>query len=293
MNDQLEVKLASGTIRYRDVGKGPVVVFVHGLLVSGSVWRKVVERMSDRFRCIVPDWPLGSHRVPMSEGADLSPAGVAQIIGDFLDALGLDDVTLVGNDSGGALCQLVAARRGHRVGRLVLTTCDAFEIFPPPLFAYLKYVTYVPGMLAVLGKSMLAIPALQRLPISYGAVSKYPIAREVLTEWIEPSANNAGIRRDVRKFIRGLSPDVTMQVAKELPRFKKPVLLAWSPEDRFFPISLAERLEQTFPDARIERIPDSFVFAQEDNPLAVAEAIANFTRLAHAHAAGSASDRLS
>jgi pimeloyl-ACP methyl ester carboxylesterase len=276
MTQLLDVKLPQGTIRYRDVGRGPVLLFVHGLLVSGSVWRKVVAELSDRYRCIVPDWPVGSHTVPMNADADLTPAGIAELIADFTEALGLDDVTLVGNDSGGALCQLVVAHHPERVGRLVLTTCDAFEIFPPALFSYLKVVTYIPGVMPLLGKSMMLLPFLRRLPIAYGAVSKRPIPNDVLTEWVAPSANSAAIRRDLSKFIRGVSPRVTMEVSKLLPRFGKPVLLAWSPQDRFFPITLAERLERTFPDARIVRIDDSFVFAQEDNPAAVANAIAKF-----------------
>jgi pimeloyl-ACP methyl ester carboxylesterase len=271
-----EVQLSSGTIRYRDVGDGPVVVFVHGLLVNGSTWRKVAEHLSKGFRCIVPDWPLGSHPVAMNPAADLSPHGVAQIVGGFLDALGLEDVTLVGNDSGGAISQIVAARHPRRLGRLVLTTCDAFEIFPPKLFAYLKYVTYVPGVLAVLGKSMLVAPALQRLPMSYGAVSKYPIAREVLEGWIRPAAEDSNVRRDLRKVLRGISPSVTMEIAKELPRFHKPVLLAWAPEDRFFPITLAERLRASFPNAQLAKIDDAFVFAQEDQPAEVARLIESF-----------------
>jgi pimeloyl-ACP methyl ester carboxylesterase len=271
-----QATLSQGTIRYRDVGRGPTLVFVHGLLVSGSVWRKVVDRLSDRYRCIVPDWPLGSHTLPMNADADLTPAGIAGMIGELLEKLDLDDVTLVGNDSGGALSQIVAARHSERVARLVLTTCDAFEIFPPALFAYLKVVAQIPGVLAVLGKSMLAVPALQRLPISYGAVSKRPIPADVLREWILPGARNPLVRRDLKKVIAGISPKVTLEIAKELPRFQKPVLLAWSPEDRFFPMSLAERLAATFPDARIQPIADSFVFAQEDNPEAVASAIAGF-----------------
>jgi pimeloyl-ACP methyl ester carboxylesterase len=288
MTKLLEVKLSQGTIRYRDVGRGPVLLFVHGLLVSGSVWRKVEARLSDRYRCIVPDWPLGSHTVPMNGDADLTPAGIAKLIADFAAALGLEDVTLVGNDSGGALCQLVVAHHPERIGRLVLTTCDAFEIFPPALFSYLKVVTYIPFVLPLLGKSLMMFPALRRLPIAYGAVSKRPVPNDVLTEWVAPAATNAGIRRDLSKFIRGVSPRVTMEVSKLLPRFKKPVLLAWSPEDRFFPITLAERLERTLPNARLTRIADSFVFAQEDNPAAVADAISSFVPAtidssAHAH----------
>lgn len=271
-----EVKLRQGTIRYRDEGTGPVIVFVHGLLVNGSVWRNVAGPLASRFRCITPDWPLGSHGIPMNEDADLTPEGIAKIVAAFLEALDLRDVILVGNDSGGAICQLVVARHGDRVGRLVLTTCDAFEVFPPRLFDYLKVVSRIPGVMALLGRAMLAIPFLRRAPIAYGIVAKHRIDDAVTTEWIRPSATNAKIRRDLAKLLAGISPRVTMGVVPELTAVQMPVLLLWTPEDRCFPISLAERLSTTFPDARLVRIDDAFVFVQEDQPDEVVTAIDHF-----------------
>ena len=126
-----EITLPQGTIHYRDTGEGPPVVFLHGLLVDGEVWRKVTPLLQGAARSIVPDLPLGSHRLAMKADADLSPAGVARLVGDLLAALDLEDVTLVGNDSGGAISQLVALDHGERVGRLVLTNCDCFDVFPP------------------------------------------------------------------------------------------------------------------------------------------------------------------
>ena len=105
-----EIELTPGTIRYRDVGRGEPIVFVHGLLVNGDLWRKVVPPLARSFRCIVPDLPLGSHVTAMRPDADLTPPGLARLIADLLAALDLRDVTLVGNDTGGALCQLVATR---------------------------------------------------------------------------------------------------------------------------------------------------------------------------------------
>lgn len=104
-----EVSLPQGTIRYRDSGNGEPIVFVHGLLVNGSLWRRVVPLLEPDFRCIVPDLPLGSHSEAMDPQADLSPPGLAQIIDQFAAALGLDRVTLVANDTGGAISQITAA----------------------------------------------------------------------------------------------------------------------------------------------------------------------------------------
>ena len=97
-----EVHLPQGTIRYREDGTGEPLLFVHGVVVNGSLWRKVVPQLSKDFRCIVPDWPLGAHEVPMSADADLSPPALAKLVVDFMDALGLESATLVGNDTGGA-----------------------------------------------------------------------------------------------------------------------------------------------------------------------------------------------
>src|SRR5688572_25726708 len=109
-----EVHLPQGTIRYREDGTGEPLLFVHGVVVNGSLWRNVAGPLSKDFRCIVPDWPLGSHEVPMAPDADLSPTALAQLVVDFMDALGLEQVTLVGNDTGGAICQLVAANHPDR-----------------------------------------------------------------------------------------------------------------------------------------------------------------------------------
>ena len=129
-----EVELPQGTIRYRDLGEGEPIVFVHGYLVDGRLWSDVAEALSARHRCLVPDWPLGAHRVAMNEDADLSPPGIADLIADFLEALDLNGVTLVGNDSGGAMSQVLVTRRPERIGRLVLTNCDTHDNFPPGPF---------------------------------------------------------------------------------------------------------------------------------------------------------------
>ena len=142
-----EARLQQGTIRYRESGTGEPVVLVHGLLTDGQLWREVAPRLARDFRVIAPDWPLGSHQLPLEPGADLSPPGLARIIADFISELDLEEVTLVGNDTGGALCQLVAAHHPERLGRLVLTPCDAYENFLPPAFRPLQMLAHVPGAL--------------------------------------------------------------------------------------------------------------------------------------------------
>jgi pimeloyl-ACP methyl ester carboxylesterase len=270
-----ETTLPQGTIRFRDVGHGPPIVFVHGLLVSGNIWRKVVPHLMRDHRCITPDWPLGSHTVPLNPDADLSPAGVAKMVADFLEALDLRDVTLVGNDSGGAICQIVATKHPERIGRLVLTTCDAFETFPPKLFGYLKWVARIPGAMFVLAKAMSLLPSMARLPLAYGMLTKQRIDADVLASWTAPSAASSGIRRDVGKFMRAVDPAVTIEAAEALRNFRKPTLLAWSTDDSFFPVSLARRLKDVLPNARLELVENARTFVQEDQPERLAHLIAS------------------
>src|SRR5262249_39276920 len=121
-----EIQVTKGTIEYREEGKGPPVVLIHGALVNGRVWERLVPALSGWARCIVPELPLGSHRIPMDPDADLTPPGIAKVISEFLDRLELTDVTLIGSDTGGALSQLVVASYSERISRLVLANCDAF-----------------------------------------------------------------------------------------------------------------------------------------------------------------------
>jgi pimeloyl-ACP methyl ester carboxylesterase len=275
-----EVKLPQGTIRYRDSGAGEPIVFVHGLLVNGRLWEQVAAKLSSDFRCIVPDWPLGSHAVPMKSDADLSAPGLAKIVADFLEALGLEKVTLVGNDSGGAISQLVATKHPQRVGRLVLTNCDAYDNFPPKLFSYLKPTARIPGAMTVLAQSM-RIKPLRRTPLAFGVLTKSRIGDDLLEDWLRPAIGSSEIRRDAAKFIRGSSPKQTEQAARELASFDAPTLFAWAPEDRWFKIEHAERLASSMADARVERIPESKTFVSIDQPERLADLIGSFIREPH------------
>jgi pimeloyl-ACP methyl ester carboxylesterase len=270
-----ETKISQGTIRYREAGEGTPIVFLHGLLVDGRLWRKVTPLLEDRFRCIVPDLPLGSHTVPMDPIADLSPPGLARIVAGFLEALELDGVTLVGNDTGGAIAQITAANHPERIGRLVLTNCDAYENFLPPAFRPLQWAARVPGMLTGLMQGMRLAP-MRRLPTAYGRLIKRDFAGAPTREWVEPFLSDQGIRRDTVKVLKGIDPRHTFDAAEKLSRQERPTLLAWAREDRFFKAEFAERLAETIPGTRLEWIEDSYTFVPEDQPERLAELVGAF-----------------
>ena len=272
-----ELQLPQGTIRYREFGAGEPIVLVHGLLTNGELWRDVAPRLAADFRVIVPDWPLGSHQLPLNPDTDLSPLGLAAIIAGFMSELGLENVTLVGNDTGGALCQLVAVHHPERLGRLVLTPCDAYENFLPPAFRPLQALARVPGAIFVIAQS-LRPRAARRLPLAYGWLAKSRIADDISDSWLAPALSSKRVRHEIAAVLRGISSRYTLEAAERFGEFTKPVLIAWAPEDRFFKLRYAERLAAAFPDSRLERIEDSYTFVPIDQPSRTAELIAAFAR---------------
>jgi pimeloyl-ACP methyl ester carboxylesterase len=278
-----EITLTQGTISYRDSGEGPPVVFVHGLLVDGALWRKVTPLLDGAARSIVPDLPLGSHRTAMNADADVTPRGVARLMGDFLAALDLEDVTLVGNDTGGLISQLVALDHGERVGRLVLTNCDCFEVFPPKEFVPMVKSARVPGAVKAALQPMRAAAA-RRAVLAYGGLAR-EIPDEVTAAWTEPARTNAAVRADLIRFMKAVDKSTSLDAAARLPQLQIPSLVAWGQDDRFFPRELGERLAHTLPNSRLEPVANSRTFVSEDEPEALADLIRGFVRETAAQAA--------
>ena len=268
-----EIGLPAGTVRYREAGEGKPVVFVHGYLVDGRLWDGVVDRLSDRCRCIAPDWPIGAQQVAMNADADLSPYGIAATIASFLEALDLEDVTIVGNDSGGAMSQVLVTRHPERIGRLVLTNCDTHENFPPGVFKAMPPVAKLPGGMALLAAPF-RIGALARA--AFRPFSKNPIPADLVASWMEPGLHDPEVKRDAKKVTAGMNKRYTLEAAEKLRGSDLPILLAWAPGDRFFPLKYAERLAAEAGNARIAQVPDSKTFVPLDQPERLADLIAEF-----------------
>jgi len=272
------IELPAGTIHYAEYGPrdGEPVVFVHGFAVDGRLWEPTARLLAEQgLRCVVPTWPFGSHRTPMKADADLAPPAAARIIGDFLAALDLDDVTIVGNDSGGAVTQMLVTSNPSRISRLVLTNCDSFENFPPGVFKLLGKAAKIPGSSWVLAQSMRFEPFI-RAPFGFGSLNAERQPIDVLRSFLRPLIEDRAVRRDAMKFFAAADPRDTLAAAAKLPGLDLPALLVWGTEDTLFPVTDAERLRDTLADATLVLVPGARTFVPLDRPAAVADAIAAF-----------------
>jgi pimeloyl-ACP methyl ester carboxylesterase len=269
-----EIELPAGIIEYEDTGGGPIVVLLHGLAMDGSLWRKVVQELRNDHRCVVPTMPLGSHRRPMRADADLSPRGIAKLQAEFLEALDLREVTLVGNDSG--IFQITAGLYPERIARLVVTPCEAFENFPPGLPGRTAEVGIkMPGGTFLLAQT-LRVHALRRLPLTFGWMAKRPIPDEIFDAWLRPLQTQRGVRRDLTKYVHTLDKGDMLAAAEHLRRFDRPALVVWAPEDRVNPPEYGRRFAELLPHGRLIEIADSYTLIPLDQPGELARAIRQF-----------------
>jgi pimeloyl-ACP methyl ester carboxylesterase len=259
------IDTSAGTIHYEATGpeNGRPVVFVHGYMMDGQMWRDVSDRLAGLgLRCIAPTWPLGAHPQPLRPDADRTITGVAGIVAEVLAALDLEDVVLVGNDTGGAIAQLVAVHYPERLGALVLTSCDAFEHFPPPI---LKPVILAARSKTLFKTAMQAMRAPAARKRAYDGLA-YRDIDDLTERWVRTALSDPAIAEDLRQFTLSLRTEVTAGVAARLPEFDKPALIAWSADDLMFALDDGKRLAATIPNARLELIEGARTFSMLDRP---------------------------
>jgi pimeloyl-ACP methyl ester carboxylesterase len=271
------VTLNAGKINYEKAGPpdGRPVVFVHGYSMGSSQWRPLSERLAARgFSCLAPTWPLGAHTEPMRDDAALTMEGIAAMVGELLDALALEDVVLVGNDTGGAIAQLVATSTPQRLGALVLTSCDAFEHFPPPI---LRPLIAAAKAGPAFGAAIQPLRTRFGRKRGFGALAHADID-DLVVEWVAPALTDRRVRNDLRRLTASLNRETTVRAAARLGRFTKPALVAWSADDAFFPREDGQRLAEVLPNGRLEVIENARTFSMIDQPDRLADLVAEFAQ---------------
>jgi pimeloyl-ACP methyl ester carboxylesterase len=270
------VELPAGVIEYAETGSGPPVVLLHGLLMDHTVWDRVLPLLPDGFTYLRPVLPLGAHRRPMKPGADLTLRGQVRIVAAFLDALGLEDVTLVHSDWGGALF-LTAHGLDQRISRLVILPCEAFGNFPPGLPGrVLKIAARIPGSMPLAARQ-LRVARIRRLPMLFGQMARRPLPDDLVRGWTEPVLRDPGVRRDLLAYCR--SPLVESELVHDteaLRGFTGPALVLWSPDNRVMPSEHGRRLAGLLPAGRYAEVPGAYVLSMLDEPETVAREIGEF-----------------
>jgi len=274
------IDLPHGTVNFRVAGPensvAPPVVFVHGFLVNATLWTETADALADAgIRSYAADWPLGSHTIPLGAGVDQSPRGVARQIIAFMEALELSDVTLVGNDTGGTICQFLLDSDASRIGRVVLTNCDAFRNFPPAPFGQLFKAFRSPRTIRTLMAPMRAT-AVRHSPAGFGLLVRRPLSADQTLGWVEPCMSDPAIRQDVARFAQKVDPGDLDAASNRLGSFNGPALLVWGSGDRFFKLDYAHRLRDTLADATLVEIERGRTFIPHDEPTRLAEEIAAF-----------------
>jgi pimeloyl-ACP methyl ester carboxylesterase len=277
LGEPIALDLPQGRLDAFRRGQGPAIVFAHGWLANANLWRGVVELLAERFTCIALDLPLGAHRTALAPNADLSAEGCGALLADALDVLALDEVTLVGNDSGGAYSQIAVSRRPDRVARLVLTSCETpYDEFPPDPFDGLPAAARDPEVLGQL-LSALEDPEVRKLPAAFGLLVKHPLDTQASDAYALPCLRDQAILRDTAKAMSGASTEAVRRAGAALiENWRRPTLLVWSQEDPVFPLEHARRYTAALPSAELVEIEDSYSFTPEDQPAAVAAAISSW-----------------
>ena len=244
------LQTASGQIGYTERGEGPVALFVHGVLLNGYLWRYQLQHLSDIRRCISLDL-LAHGNTQISPNQDVSVTANAKMLGEFLDALDIAQVDLVGNDSGGGIAQIFAATQPQRVRSLVLTNCDAHDNWPPEAFKPFLALSAAGGLRGAVD-AMLADKNVYRAQDALGPAYEHPqeVSDDTIERYLRPHVRSAQRIRDMERFLAAFDPVHTMRIEDGLRSLQAPTLVAWGSDDIYFDVTWSTWLAETIPGTR-------------------------------------------
>jgi len=263
-------------IQYIDEGKGIPILFIHGTLSNSNTWRKVIPELSKKYRCIAIDLPIGSHFVPMSDHVNLSPIGIANIIKEFVQYLNIDKVIIVANDTGGAYAQIFASIYPENIEKLILSNCEAMDVFPPSKFKYLIEAVKIPGFTYLLSKAF-KIKSLLTSNLMMGLLSHQLTNDELSEFYLKSFIENKKVRKNFASNAKKWSPKYTIEAAEKLKLVVFPVLILWGEDDnKLFPLKLGQKLKSIFKNSQLIIIPKAKTYVQEDQPEIIIKEIIQF-----------------
>jgi pimeloyl-ACP methyl ester carboxylesterase len=259
------IQTPSGRISYVEAGSGPVALFVHGVLLNQHLWRHQLSGLSDIRRCIAVDL-LAHGDTEIEPNQDVSVTANANMLREALDALGIDQIDLVGNDSGGGIAQIFAALNPNRVRSLTLTDCDTHDNWPPEAFKPFVEMVAAGGLSKMLN-AMLADKSIYR---SLGALGPGYERPETATDedieiYLRPHLRSEQRTRDLERFVGAFDHKHTLAIEPQLRRLKAPTLIVWGTDDVYFPVKWAHWLAEAIPGAKPPvELPGARIFFPEE-----------------------------
>jgi pimeloyl-ACP methyl ester carboxylesterase len=244
------VQTASGRISYTELGTGPVALFVHGVLLNGHLWRHQLAHLSDIRRCIAVDL-LAHGDTEIAPDQDVSVTANANMLKEFLDALKIEQVDLVGNDSGGGIAQIFAASYPERVRSLTLTDCDAHDNWPPEPFKPFLAMAAAGGLRGTLD-AMLSDKSIYRSPQALGPAYEHPesLTDDSIETYLRPLVRSEQRTRDLQRFLAAFDNKHTLAVEARLKTLKAPTLIVWGTDDVYFDVKWSRWLAGAIPGTR-------------------------------------------
>ena len=244
------VQTASGRISYTEEGVGPVALFVHGVLLNGYLWRHQLADLSDIRRCIAVDL-LAHGDTEIAPNQDVTVTANAKMLREFLDALKIDQVDLVGNDSGGGIAQIFAALYPNRIRSLTLTDCDAHDNWPPEAFKPFLAMAAAGGLREAL-EAMLSDPSVYRSPQALGPAYEHPeqVSDESIEKYLRPLVSSEQRTRDFQRFLAAFDNHHTLAIEDRLKTLKAPTLIVWGTDDVYFDLKWSHWLADNIPGTR-------------------------------------------
>lgn len=261
------VATPSGRISYTEAGSGPVALFVHGVLLNSHLWRHQLAQLSDLRRCIAVDL-LAHGDTQIGPDQDVSVTANATMLREFLDALQIDQVDLVGNDSGGGIAQIFAALNPSRVRSLILTNCDTHDNWPPAAFKPFLEMAAAGGLRGALD-AMLADKNVYRSPQALGPAYEHPenVTDGTIEAYLHPLTSTEQRTRDFQRFLAAFDCKHTVAVEAQLRKLKAPTLIVWATDDVYFDVRWARWLAETIPGTRRRiELQGARIFFPEERP---------------------------
>jgi pimeloyl-ACP methyl ester carboxylesterase len=271
--DKQRVMTRVGEVAYVERGEGPVALFVHGVFLNSYVWRHVIDRLCDQRRCIAVDL-LGHGDTPVGPEQDVSFRGEAELLQAFCEALGLDQVDLVANDSACAIAQIFAVRHPERIRTLTLTNGDIHDNYPPEDFQPTRALA-ASGAFSAQRQAFHDNPELLRAGFgaAYEAIDQ--VAPETLAAYVKPLFATAEATHGLERWLDRIGDNSqTTEIEPLLRQLTVPTLVVWGTGDAFFPVKWAHWLKDTVPGVRtVVELEGAKLFFPEERPDELAAAL--------------------